>query len=141
MTDDLEPGTYVDGFARAALPPRELWPKLDVSALRARYPLRINAAAEILDASIDRGFGANIALKGPGVVWTYAELLEKANRIAQVLKRDYGLVSGARVLLRGYNSPMLAACWFGVLKAGGIAVTTMPLLRARSSPRSSTRRR
>ena len=26
---------------------------------------------------------------------------------------------------------MLVACWFAVLKAGGIAVTTMPLLRAR----------
>jgi 2-aminobenzoate-CoA ligase len=35
------------------------------------------------------------------------------------------------VLLRAANDPMLVACWFGVLKAGGIAVTTMPLLRAR----------
>jgi len=35
------------------------------------------------------------------------------------------------VLLRGANNPMLAACWFATLKAGGIAVTTMPLLRAR----------
>ena len=31
---------------------------------------------------------------------------------------------GNRVLLRGANSPMLAACWFGVVKAGGIAVGT-----------------
>jgi 2-aminobenzoate-CoA ligase len=35
------------------------------------------------------------------------------------------------VLLRGANSPMLAACWFAVVKAGAIAVGTMPLLRAR----------
>ena len=29
------------------------------------------------------------------------------------------------------NSPAMAACWFAVIKAGGIAVATMPLLRAR----------
>jgi 2-aminobenzoate-CoA ligase len=34
------------------------------------------------------------------------------------------------VLLRGPNNPWLAACWFGVLLAGGVAVTTMALLRA-----------
>ncbi len=37
---------------------------------------------------------------------------------------------GNRVMLRSPNTPMLAACWFAVLKAGGIAVTTMPLYRA-----------
>ena len=55
----------------------------------------------------------------------------QANRIARVLVEDMGLVPGNRVLLRGANSPMLAACWFGVVKAGGIAVGSMPLLRAR----------
>ncbi|HUF66113.1 MAG TPA: AMP-binding protein, partial [Gemmatimonadaceae bacterium] len=34
-------------------------------------------------------------------------------------------------LLRGPNTPLLAACWFGVLKAGGVVVCTMPLLRER----------
>ena len=34
------------------------------------------------------------------------------------------------MLLRGPNKPWLVACWFAVLKAGGVAVTTMPLLRA-----------
>ena len=42
-----------------------------------------------------------------------------------------GLVPGNRVLLRAPNNPMLAACWFAVMKAGGIAVATMPLLRAK----------
>ena len=48
-----------------------------------------------------------------------------------MLSDDLGLVPGNRVLLRAANNPMLVACWFAVLKAGGIAVTTMPLLRAR----------
>ena len=59
------------------------------------------------------------------------ELLDKANRIAAMLVKDLGVVPGNRVLLRSANNPMLAACWFAVLKAGGVAVTTMPLLRAR----------
>jgi 2-aminobenzoate-CoA ligase len=71
--------------------------------------------------------GAN----GQPLRWTYADLQAQANRIARVLVEDLGLVPGNRVLLRGANSPMLAACWFGVIKAGGIAVGTMPLLRER----------
>ena len=131
MTSELLPSAYEDTFARAALPPTELWPRLDIAALRVRYPAEVNAASEILDRAAERGFGGQIALKGPGIAWSYDELIDKANRIAEVLQRDLGLKSGGRVLLRGFNTPMLAACWFGVLKAGGIAVTTMPLLRAR----------
>ena len=37
---------------------------------------------------------------------------------------------GNRVLLHGPNTPELAACWFGIVLAGGIVVATMPLLRA-----------
>ena len=63
--------------------------------------------------------------------WSYAELQRQANRIANVLVHDMGLVPGNRVLLRAANKPMLVACWFAVMKAGGIAVGTMPLLRAK----------
>ena len=48
-----------------------------------------------------------------------------------MLVKDCGLVPGNRVLLRATNKPMLVACWFAVMKAGGIAVATMPLLRAK----------
>ena len=48
-----------------------------------------------------------------------------------MLVEDLGIVPGNRVLLRAANTPMLAACWLGVVKAGAIAVGTMPLLRAR----------
>ena len=71
------------------------------------------------------------ALRFPGGQWNYAELLERSNRIAHVLVDQYGLLPGQRVLLRAPNNPMLVACWFAVLKAGGVVVCTMPLLRAR----------
>ena len=67
----------------------------------------------------------------PAGAWTYRRLFETANRIAHVLVEELGLVPGGRVLLRAPNQPMLVACWFAVLKAGGVAVTTMPLLRPR----------
>ena len=120
---------HVDQFARRMLPPPELWPELSLGELR--YPERLNCAAELLDAMVVQGQGDRIALRFPGGTWTYRQLLEQANRVAHVLTRDLGLVPGNRVLLRGPNNPMMAACWFAVLKAGGIVVCTMPLLRAR----------
>ena len=85
----------------------------------------------LLDDAILEGHGARVALYSESGVWTYCELLETANRIANVLVRDLGIVPGNRVLLRGPNTPMLAACWLAVMKAGAIAVTTMPMLRAK----------
>ncbi|HEU5185366.1 MAG TPA: AMP-binding protein [Gemmatimonadaceae bacterium] len=120
---------HVDQFARRTLPPRELWPDLSMGDLK--YPERMNCAAELLDAMVAKGSADRVALRFPGGTWTYRELLEHASRIAHVLTEDLGVVPGNRVLLRGPNNPMMAACWFAVLKAGGIVVCTMPLLRAR----------
>ena len=128
----LDQSVYADDFARRGLPPAELWPVIDYAALAALgYPKRMNAAAELLDRPVAHGLGSRPCVRSPRATWTFAELLEHANRIAGVLVNDMGLVSGNRVLLRSANNPMLAACWFAVLKAGGIAVTTMPLLRSR----------
>ena len=132
----LDASAYIDDFARKGLPPRESWPVIDLDALaRLGYPKRINAAVELLDQAVAGGLGARPCIHFGNLSWTYSELLEKANRIASVLTNEMGLVPGNRVLLRSANNPMLAACWFGVLKAGGIAVTTMPLLRARELAR------
>ena len=123
---------HVDTFARDHLPPRDQWPELVFDLPELALPAQLNAATELLDRAIGRGWGERAAILAPGGLrWTYRELLAQANRIARVLTEDMGLVPGNRVLLRAPNNPMVAACWFGVLKAGGIAVGTMPLLRAR----------
>ena len=125
------PSAHVDSFARDHLPPRVHWPVMDYSPLHElRYPERVNCAVELLDRTAAR-HPDRPCIRFPGGVWSYGELRERADRIARVLVEDYGLVPGNRVLLRGPNNPMMAACWFAVLKAGGICVTTMPLLRAR----------
>src|SRR5262245_6980765 len=122
---------YVDRFAEEHLPPRELWPVLEFTLPELHYPPHLNCAEELLDRNIERGHAGRTVFHFPGGRWTYADLFATANRIARVLVEDFGLVTGNRVLLRAPNNPLLAACWFGVLKAGGIVVCTMPLLRAR----------
>lgn len=121
-----------DTFVRDHLPPVADRPQMTLSAgPNLVYPDRLNAAAELLDTWIARGAGDRVVFHHAAGSWTYQRLLDTANRIAHVLVSDCGLVPGGRVLLRSANHPMLAACWFAVLKAGGVAVTTMPLLRPR----------
>jgi 2-aminobenzoate-CoA ligase len=125
------PSAHVDSFARDRLPAPDALPEFVFDLPELQWPDRLNCAAELLDRWVDAGQGERLCMQGNGVRWTYAELQAQVNRIARVLVEDMGLVSGNRVLLRGANSPMLAACWYAVVKAGGIAVGSMPLLRAR----------
>lgn len=124
---------HIDTFIRDHLPPVALWPEMDYSVLPtlAAYPDRLNAAVDLLDGMVAAGHGARPMVHFEGGVWSYADLLARANRIARVLTEDLALVPGERVLLRAANHPMLMACWLAVLKAGGIAIATMAVLRER----------
>lgn len=123
------PTSHVDTFVRDNLPPPELLPEFLFTTDELQLPARLNSAAELLDKKIGQGYGANNAILTRNETWSYQDLYEKSNRIANVLVDDLGLAPGNRVLLRAPNNPMLVACWFGVVKAGGVAVATMPLLR------------
>jgi 2-aminobenzoate-CoA ligase len=127
----MEPSAHIDTFTRDNLPPRSQWPDFRFVLPALRYPSRLNAAAALLDPHLAAGRGAAPCLLAPGTRWSYAELAERVNRIANVLTRDLGLVPGNRVLLRATNSPMLAAAILAVIRAGGVVVATMPMLRAR----------
>ena len=127
----LHHSAHVDTFARDRLPPRHALPEFLFKGPGLQFPDRLNCANELLDLPVAQGRGGRQCLLGAGVRWTYAELQSQANRIANVLVHEQGLLAGQRVLLRGANSPMLAACFMAVFKAGAIAVGSMPLLRAR----------
>ncbi len=131
----MAPSAHVDTFARDHLPPPEALPSFLFDGPGLQLPERLNVATELLDRAVAQGQGDRLCVQGEHngqpLRWTYADLQAQANRIARVLVDELGLVPGNRVLLRGANSPMMAACWFGVIKAGGIAVGTMPLLRER----------
>ena len=121
---------HVDGFARENLPPRAQWPELLFELPELQYPDRLNCVTELLDRWVAAGQGGRPCLLSILENLTYAELAARVNRIANVLTRDLGLVPGNRVLLRGPNNPMMVAATLAVIKAGGIVVATMPLLRA-----------
>ena len=128
----LAPSAHLDDFCRRNLPAAETWPEFLFTLPELHYPERLNAGVELLDSVADRLGGERPALRGQhGGVWSYAQLRDTSNRIARALTEHYGIVPGNRVLLRAPNNPWLVACWFGVLKAGAVAVTTMPMLRTR----------
>ncbi|MGJ3507259.1 AMP-binding protein [Enemella sp. A6] len=129
---ELTPSAHVDTFCRDNLPPRELWPEMIFEVPEVHYPDRLNVATVLLDDVIDKmpgGADRPCVMSPDGIRWTYGEVRARANRMAHVLVDDLGLVPGNRVLLRGPNNPWLVAVWFAVLKAGGVVVPTMPMLR------------
>ncbi|MGP9783749.1 2-aminobenzoate-CoA ligase [Arthrobacter sp. MYb211] len=128
---ELSPSAHEDTFTRDHLPPRELWPTMEFTLPELQYPERMNAAQVLIDQTV-ADFGADrTALLAPdGTRLSYGELQRQANQVAQVLVEDYGLRPGNRVMLRGPNNSWLVASWLGVLKAGGVVVTTMAALRA-----------
>jgi 2-aminobenzoate-CoA ligase len=122
---------HIDTFVRDNLPPRGAWPDFLFRLPELQYPGRLNCVCEFLDRWIAEGEGERPCLFAPNESVTYAALGERVNRIANVLTRDLGLVPGNRVLLRGPNNPMMVAAYLAVIKAGGVAIATMPLLRAK----------
>ncbi|MEO0410726.1 MAG: AMP-binding protein [Pseudomonadota bacterium] len=122
---------HVDTFCADNLPPQEAWPELIFDLPELRYPAQLNCATSLLEDAIAEGFGEKTAIIDASGRYTYVQINALANQYAHVLTRECGLVPGNRVLLRGGNSARLAAAWFAVMKAGLVAVTTMPLLRAK----------
>lgn len=123
---------YEDNFAHNNLPSLDLLPQFTFNNLpQFQHQEMLNCVEKLLDYHIKNGRGNNICIRTFEETWSYQDLYEKANQIAHVLIDDLGLKSGNRVLLRSANNPMMVACWFAVLKAGGIVVATMPLLRSK----------
>jgi len=131
-SSDSKAGTaHADTFAQEHLPPRDLWPEFIFTRQELQYPPRLNCVSYFLDRWVKQGHGHAPCAISPSVSYSYRELQELVNRIANVLVDKLGLVTGGRVLLRSANNPMMVATYLAVMKAGGIVVATMPLLRAK----------
>lgn len=123
---------YTDSFAHDHLPSPDLMPEISFCDLpQFQRPEMLNCVDRLLDIHIREGRGHLPCIRTFEETWTYQDLFDKSNQIAHVLVNDQGLQSGNRVLIRSANNPMMVACWFAILKAGGIVVATMPLLRAK----------
>lgn len=122
---------HVDTFPRDNLPTRDQWPGFLFDRPELRYPERLNCVSEFLDRWVEEGRGDEPCLVSPGETLTYGDLQERVNRICNLLVDKLSFVPGNRVLLRSANNPMMVALYLAVLKAGGVVVATMPLLRAK----------
>ena len=129
-TTTLGPSGHADTFARDRLPPAGQWPDLLLDRPEFRYPEYLNAAVELTDRMVERGFGDRVALIGNGRRRTYKELADWSNRLAHALVENYGVRPGNRVLIRSGNNPAMVAVWLAATKAGAVVVNTMPMLRA-----------
>jgi 2-aminobenzoate-CoA ligase len=114
-----------DRFVEERLPSPDQLPEFRFDLPEVRYSEKLNAAAELLKG----GTREALAIVNDHGRWTYSDLDEFSGRIARLLVVEEGLIPGNRVLLRGPNGYTMFAAWLGVLKAGGVVVATMPLLR------------
>ncbi|UZE50902.1 AMP-binding protein [Rhodopseudomonas sp. P2A-2r] len=122
---------HIDTFARDNMPPPEQLPDFLFTRPEFQYPARINCVVPFLDRWVDEGHGDAPCMFGLTDSYTYRELQALVNRICNVLVGKLGLVPGGRVMLRSANNPMMVATYLAVIKAGGVCVATMPLLRAK----------
>lgn len=120
-----------DRFVHERLPPAEQLPRLTRERPELQFPEQLNLVEELLDKAGARGWGHRPLLRSSQLTLTYAQTQERVDSIVRLLTHDLDLVAGNRVLLRGGNSIGLALAWLAVVKAGLVAVATMPLLRAR----------
>ena len=120
-----------DRYVHDRLPPAAQMPQLRFDLPELQFPVRLNLVEELLDNATRKDFAERPLLRSSRIVLSYADVRDRVDRICRVLTEDFALVPGNRVLLRGGNSIGLALAWLAVVKAGLVAVATMPLLRAR----------
>lgn len=125
--DLLMKSTHKDTFVGDRLPPEEQQPEFLFELPELQYPERLNAAVELIDKATDPQAPAVLNDTGR---WSYREMADRSDRIARILAEEEGLAPGNRALLIGPNTAMLFAAWLGILKAGGVVVAVMPILRA-----------
>jgi 2-aminobenzoate-CoA ligase len=131
MSSSPANSAQADRFVHERLPAKEQWPTLRYDRPELQFPAQLNVVEELLDKAVQKGWSDRPLLRSSKIVLTYADVRDRVDRICRVLTEDLGLVPGNRVLLRGGNSIGLALAWLAVVKAGLVAVATMPLLRAR----------
>jgi 2-aminobenzoate-CoA ligase len=131
MSSSPANSAQADRFVHERLPAKQQWPTLRYDRPELQFPAQLNVVEELLDKAAQKGWGDRPLLRSSKIVLTYTDVRDRVDRICRVLTEDLGLVPGNRVLLRGGNSIGLALAWLAVVKAGLVAVATMPLLRAR----------
>jgi 2-aminobenzoate-CoA ligase len=125
----MEQSAHVDRFVLENLPPPEQQPELIFTLPELKYPARLNAATELLRRAVASAGPEGRALIDHDHAFSWSRVDAISDRMARVLVEEMGLVPGNRVLLHGPNCSWTVLAWFAILKAGGVVVATMPMLR------------
>jgi len=131
MSTPSHPSVQTDRFVHDRLPPPDQWPQMRYDLPELQIPAQANLVDVLFERADKRGLSDRPFLRSDKIILSYADAHERVKHIAQVLTEDLQLVPGNRVLLRGGNTIGMALAWLGVVKAGLVAVATMPLLRAK----------
>ena len=131
MTITSTPSVQTDRFVHDRLPPADQWPQMRYDLPELQIPAQANLVDVLFERANQLGLSERPFLRSDKITLSYREANDRVQRIAQVLTQDLQLVPGNRVLLRGGNTIGMALAWLGVVKAGLVAVATMPLLRAK----------
>ncbi len=118
-----------DRFVHDRLPAGDQWP---VFLPHADVPMSgsMNCVEVLLDNNLQAGRADRPAIINDHRTWSYRQLADRVNQVAHKLMNEYAVEPGNRVLIRGVNSPEVAAIWLAVQKIGAVAVTSMSLLRS-----------
>ncbi len=125
------PSVQTDRFVHERLPPAGQWPQMRYELPELQIPAQANLVDVLFERVSQRGLSDRPFLRSDKITLSYQDAHDRVRRIAQVLTEDLQLLPGNRVLLRGGNTIGMALAWLGVVKAGLVAVATMPLLRAK----------
>ncbi|MDO9260031.1 MAG: AMP-binding protein [Polaromonas sp.] len=131
MSTPSHPSVQTDRFVHDRLPPPDQWPQMRYELPELQIPAQANLVDVLFERADKRGLSDRPFLRSDKIILSYADAHERVKHIAQVLTEDLQLVPGNRVLLRGGNTIGMALAWLGVVKAGLVAVATMPLLRVK----------
>ena len=91
-------------------------------------PDEFNAASYFIDRHIKEGRGEKIAIECEERRVTYRQLLEAVNKVGNALTGS-GVRIEERVFLLLLDTPEFAACFFGAIKMGAVAVPVNTLLK------------
>jgi benzoate-CoA ligase family protein len=91
-------------------------------------PDQYNAAVAFLDRNIEEGRGAKTAVYYEGSTYSYAQIVELANRIGNGLL-ELGIDMEQRVALLLLDSPQFAAAFFGAIKIGAVPIPMNTVMR------------
>ncbi|MBV6633623.1 MAG: AMP-binding protein [Alphaproteobacteria bacterium] len=127
--------SHWDNFCADNLPPEDQLPEFKFPKIWLRHPDRLNAVTDLLDRMVFAGHADSPCFHTSKGVWSYTDVYRDSNQLAHVLMDELGVIPGARVLIRGFNTPIMMAAFLAVLKVGAVAVPTPPSMRARDLAR------